>query len=204
MMIRTFCVALLILLSSIISCQASVDEYLVKYSNAQVSEKQVERLRKYDYLIQFFCSICWFKPNHRVSPAFMRALILAESDGIPDAISNKGAVGLTQITPETGREAVRQIETVVGSLQFVDQEKLKELTAEALKDPAINLLLASYLISKYNNYYSGQLDLVVAAWNAGEYSLVKESGVPAYGETENLIGKVNGYYWYFLMQKEKG
>ena len=62
-----------------------------------------------------------------------------------------------------------------------------------LYDPAINILLACYLIAKYNNKFEGKLDLVVSAWNAGENS-ISDNRPPQYDETLNLIGKVNGFF----------
>ncbi len=81
---------------------------------------------------------------------------------------------------------------------------LKNFKEEDLFDPATNILLTCYLISKYNFRYDGKLDLVISAWNAGENIDSLKVGKPApYSETHNLIGKVNGYYLYLLRLKKR-
>ena len=82
------------------------------------------------------------------------------------------------------------------------RSKLKDLQPDDLYDPATNILLACYLISKYNHDYNGQLELVVAAWNAGRNSITDDLQPPNYQETLNLIGKINGYYIYLLDKKK--
>ncbi len=81
---------------------------------------------------------------------------------------------------------------------------LKNFKEDDLFDPATNILLTCYLISKYNFRYNGKLDLVISAWNAGENIGSLKIGKPApYSETHNLIGKVNGYYLYLLKLKKR-
>jgi len=59
--------------------------------------------------------------------------------------------------------------------------------------------LTCVLISKYNYLYDGKIELVLSAWNAGENVAPLKNKLPVnYQETENLIGKVNGYFLYFL------
>jgi soluble lytic murein transglycosylase-like protein len=79
---------------------------------------------------------------------------------------------------------------------------LKNLQPDDLFDPAVNILLACYLISRYNHRFKGRLDLVITAWNAGENTNSLSQGRHApYQETENLIGKVNAYYVYLLRHR---
>jgi soluble lytic murein transglycosylase-like protein len=84
----------------------------------------------------------------------------------------------------------------------VNNDRLRNLTPRDLYDPAVNLLLASFLIAQYNVEFDGRLDLVVAAWNAGK-GAVKNGRPPAYGETLDLIGKVNAYFVFFLQQQDQ-
>jgi len=181
----------------------SLKKYVTKYKEIQVTQKQHNRLARYDHLIKYFSSFSFFRPRHKVNPDFIRALILAESDAIPRAISNKEARGLTQITYGTGKEAADELVKKNIHFRYVNKRKLQYLTKEDLYDPAVNILLSCYLIAKYNYQHKGKLDLVVSAWNAGEYS-IKNKKPPEYKETLNHIGKVNGYFIYFLNKKNKG
>lgn len=182
---------------------AALKQYVTKYRQIQVTRKQQQRLDRYEKLIQYFSSFSFFRPRHKVNPDFIRALILAESDGNPRARSSKNAKGLTQIIYSTGKQAARELAQKNIRFRYVSKRKLRNLQPEDLYDPAVNILLACYLISKYNYQHKGKLDLVVSAWNAGEYS-IKNKKPAQYKETLNHIGKVNGYFVYFLKRKNKG
>ncbi len=183
------------------AARASLRTYVKKYSSIEVSVQQIRRLRRYDHLIEYFSSFSFFQPRHKVNPDFIRALILAESDGNPRARSRKDARGLTQIIYPTGRQAARELLQKNIRFRHVSRSQLENLRPGDLYVPEINILLACYLISKYNYTFQGKLDLVVSAWNAGENSIVGNQ--PAqYRETLNHIGKVNGYFIYFLRQKQ--
>ncbi len=177
--------------------QASLAHYVNKYKMIKISREQEKRLARYNYLINYFCKFSYFQPHHKVNPDFVRALILAESNGDPAARSNKDARGLTQITYATGKQAAMALAWKPVYFRYVSKKTLQNLRPADLYNPAVNILLACYLIAKYNYQYQGKLDLVVSAWNAGEYSVVGDR--PAqYKETLNHIGKVNGYFIYLL------
>lgn len=170
-----------------------------KYQDSSVHRKSIEKLIRYDHLITYFSGFGYFHPKHRVSPDFIRALILAESNANPKAVSSKNALGLAQILFTTGQQAARELAGSHPPFRYVPQEKLQNLQEDDLFDPAVNILITCYLVAKYNFKFDGRLDLVVSAWNAGEYtkSLSRKSHAP-YPETEDLIGKVNAYYVYLL------
>jgi len=205
LVLRSFVPVLLItalLLPSAEPAQAALHHYVKKYKAIQVRPDQEKRLARYDHLIRYFCSFSFFQPRHKVNPDFIRALILAESDANPRARSNKDARGLTQITYATGKLAATELARKNIHFRYVSKKRLQNLRPKDLYDPATNILLACYLIAKYNYQNKGRLDLVVSAWNAGEYSI--SNGKPAqYKETLNHIGKVNGYFVYFLSKKKK-
>ena len=182
---------------------SSLRKYVTKYKEIQVTQKQHQRLARYDHLVTYFSSFSFFRPRHKVNPDFIRALILAESDANPRAKSNKEARGLTQITYDTGKAAANELVRKNIHFRYINKRKLQHLTKADLYDPAINILLACYLIAKYNYQHNGKLDLVVSAWNAGEHS-IKNKKPAQYKETLNHIGKVNGYFIYFLNRKNKG
>jgi len=106
---------------------------------------------------------------------------------------------LGQILFTTGKRAASELAQTGYSFKYVKHFRLLHLRRKDLYDPAINILLTCYLISKYNNEYDGKLDLVLTAWNAGDNTESLDSSLPApYHETFDLIGKVNGYYLYLL------
>ena len=129
-------------------------------------------------------------------------MILAESSADPQAISSKGALGLGQIILTTATQAGRELAQSKTHFRYVSKKKLINLTKNDLFDPAVNILLTCYLISKYNFKFDGKIDLVLTAWNAGENTESLTYGRHApYRETEDLIGKVNAYFVFFLKNR---
>jgi len=115
------------------------------------------------------------------------------------AVSDKNAIGLCQIQPDTAKNAGYELAHKNMQFKYVNKNKLVNLSEDDFFDPAINILLACYLISKYNNKFDGKIELVLTAWNAGQYTDSLNYNEPAsYPETLDLIGKVNGYFLYFL------
>lgn len=193
-----------VILGIILSAPANADlfTYVNKYQSTSVSENAMNRLQRYDYLIDYFTSFSYFEPNHKVSADFVRALILAESSANPRAVSHKEAFGLGQIILTTGQQAGRELYNAKKLFKYVPQASLKNISSEDLFDPAVNILLTCYLIAKYNYKFEGKLELVISAWNAGENTKSLAQGRHApYIETQNLIGKVNGYYLFLLKNK---
>jgi soluble lytic murein transglycosylase-like protein len=87
----------------------------------------------------------------------------------------------------------------------VDERRLKWLKGEDLYDPAINLLIASYLSATYLERFQGRTDLVVSAWNAGPESVVRYGNrPPPYRETRQLLARVHGYMVHFDDGRQPG
>jgi soluble lytic murein transglycosylase-like protein len=185
-----------------VPAQGSSKQYVRKYWQIEVSQDQVRKLSRYNYLIDYFSAFSFFKPRHKVNPDFIRSLILAESNADHRARSCKGARGLTQIIYPTGKKAAKELAAQGIDFRHVSKQKLLNLKPDDLYNPAINILLSCYLIAKYNHQFQGKLDLVVSAWNAGAGSIVNNKP-PNYRETRNLIAKVNGYFVYFLQRRPR-
>ncbi len=193
--------AILLCLSSVEA--AELKSSINRYKGTVVSEETLDQLEPYNKYINYFSQFTFFRRNHKVSPDFIRALIIAESNVDPRAVSSKNAMGLGQIIYTTGQEAARELARSRFTFKYVDKKKLAALQKEDLFDPATNILLTCYLISKYNYKFNGRLELVLSAWNAGENHKALSDGQPVpYAETMNLIGKINGYY-ISLLQKKK-
>lgn len=191
---------LFLLLST--TCWSNLNNSVQKYKNSEVNQNELRDLARYDHLIKYFSNFAYFVPKHKVSPDFVRALILAESGAKSEAVSSKNALGLGQIILSTGRQAAKELSTSKTHFKYVSKSRLSNLSRTDLFDPATNILLTCYLISKYNHKFDGRLELVVSAWNAGEYTESLTYGKHApYRETENLIGKINAYYIYLLKNR---
>src|SRR5450631_2178837 len=111
--------------------------------------------------------------RHRVDPALIRAVIQTESNWNPIALSNKGAGGLMQLIPTTAhRFGVNDV--------FNPQQNI---------DGGVHYLKT--LLERYN----GNLDMALAAYNAGEGAVDRAHGVPAFRETRNYVQKVQDAYF---------
>ena len=116
--------------------------------------------------------------QHEMDPFLVEAVVKAESDYDPMAISRAGAQGLMQIMPMTGMD----------------------LGLENPFDPKENLDAGIRHLKKLMAKYSNNLDLALAAYNAGEMSVQKYKGVPPYPETLDYIQKIKKYYSQFSVQ----
>ena len=92
--------------------------------------------------------------KYSIDPLLVEAVMKRESNLNPNAVSNKGAVGLMQIMPKTAREIAGQLD-------------IPDYTAEMLKNPELNIMFGSYYLSQLMSYYNKNLILVLAAYNAG-------------------------------------
>jgi soluble lytic murein transglycosylase-like protein len=111
--------------------------------------------------------------RHRVDPALVRAVIETESNWNPGAFSRKGAIGLMQLIPTTAQR--------FGANDAFNPKQNVDAGVRYLKT----------LLERYN----GNLDLALAAYNAGEGAVDRAHGIPAYRETRNYVQKVqNAYY----------
>ncbi|MDR3195391.1 MAG: lytic transglycosylase domain-containing protein [Endomicrobium sp.] len=89
-----------------------------------------------------------------VDALLVRSVIKRESDLNPEAVSNKGAVGLMQIMPKTAREVAVEL-------------SVSDYSSDKLKDPQINIMFGAYYLRKLLDYYNNNLILALAAYNAG-------------------------------------
>ena len=172
-------------------------DYIKRHADSIPPKKTRKRLEKFEHLINYYSTLSFSRAGHTVSSNFLRALVSAESAANPYAVSDKNAIGLSQITPATGKMAAKELYELDFDFKYVDEQKLKNLQPSDLFDPAINLLICVYLMDKYNRDYGNNLVLTISAWNAGPGSIKQYNGYPPYEETLNLVGRVNSYYHYY-------
>lgn len=107
-----------------------------------------------------------------LSPRLVQALVQVESGYNPRALSNKGAMGLMQLMPDTARE----------------------LGVTDAYDPDQNLRGGTRYLWQMIRRYQGNLELALAAYNAGPTAVSRYGGVPPYAETQRYIAKVMALY----------
>jgi soluble lytic murein transglycosylase len=111
---------------------------------------------------------------HRLPPALVKAVIAAESDFDPRAVSRAGAQGLMQLMP-----------TTAANLGVADP-----------LEPTQNVHGGvSYLRSLLDRY--GDLTRALAAYNAGPEAVDLYGGVPPYRETRAYVDRVLTYYRHY-------
>jgi hypothetical protein len=111
--------------------------------------------------------------RHQVDPALVRAVIETESNWNPSAVSRKGALGLMQLIPTTAQR--------FGVNDAFSPKQNVDAGVKYLKS----------LLERYN----GNLDLALAAYNAGEGAVDRAHGVPAFRETRNYVQRVQEAYF---------
>jgi soluble lytic murein transglycosylase-like protein len=111
--------------------------------------------------------------RHRVDPALVRAVVEAESNWNPSAVSRKGALGLMQLVPGTAERFG------VGDA-FNPRQNL---------DGGVRYLRT--LLERYN----GDLNRSLAAYNAGEHAVDRARGVPRLWETRSYVQRVLDSYF---------
>jgi len=111
--------------------------------------------------------------RHNVDPALVRAVIETESNWNPSAYSRKGAGGLMQLIPSTAQR--------YGANDVFNPQQNIDAGVSHLK----------WLLERYN----GNLDLALAAYNAGEGAVDRAHGIPAFRETRNYVQKVQDAYF---------
>lgn len=109
---------------------------------------------------------------HNLSPALIKAIIKAESNGERFAVSPKGAQGMMQLMPFTA----------------------KRLNVSDPFDPIENIEGGVKYIKELLGTFGGNLVHAVAAYNAGPAAVKKYGGIPPYAETRLYVQRVMIYY----------
>jgi len=107
-----------------------------------------------------------------VDPELIAAVMKTESNFNRWAVSSKGAKGLMQLMPETGKR--------FGVQDFFDPRQNIDGGVRYLK----------FLL----NMFHGNIDLSLAAYNAGENLVARIGGIPEISETKNYVKSIRGVY----------
>lgn len=107
-------------------------------------------------------------PQYGVYPRLALAIIRAESNFNPTAVSSKNAQGLMQLIPET---AVR-------------------FNVAKPFDPEQNIRGGLAYLRWLLAYFKGDVSLVAAAYNAGEGAVNRFGGIPPFAETQGYVKRI--------------
>ncbi|WP_291012039.1 transglycosylase SLT domain-containing protein [Hydrogenophaga sp.] len=107
-------------------------------------------------------------PEYGIHPGLAVALIRAESNFDPQAVSTKNAQGLMQLIPET-------------AARFRVTKPF---------DPEQNIRGGMAYLRWLLAYFQGDVDLTVAAYNAGEGAVDRFGGIPPYAETRGYVKRI--------------
>jgi soluble lytic murein transglycosylase-like protein len=109
---------------------------------------------------------------YQIPEQLVRAVIKVESDYDPRAVSYAGARGLMQLMPETA----------------------ERLGVKDINDPRENIFGGVRYLRVLANLFNGDLELTVAAYNAGEGAVITYGGIPPYAQTRDYVVKVTRFY----------
>jgi soluble lytic murein transglycosylase-like protein len=110
--------------------------------------------------------------RYGIDAQLVRAIIKVESDFNVNARSHKGAQGLMQLMPDTAR--LHNVANVY--------------------DPDENIEGGVRHLKSLLEHYRGELELTLAAYNAGMKAVEKYGGVPPFAETKEYIRRVLSHY----------
>jgi len=110
--------------------------------------------------------------TYGVDARLVHAVISAESNYNPNAVSRTGAQGIMQLMPDTAR-------------RYGVQNSM---------DPIENIHAGTKYLRDLLAMFKGRMDLAIAAYNAGENAVLRSNGIPPYAETRNYVPRVLGFY----------
>jgi len=143
---------------------AVVDESVDEEPVAEPAEEPKPRLTMTD----IHAHIKQVALRHGISPLLVAAIIEAESEFNPRAVSRKGARGLMQLMPATA----------------------SSLSVRNSFDPYENIDGGVRHLRRLLDRFHGNIPLAVAAYNAGEQTVINYHGVPPYRETRRYVAKI--------------
>lgn len=110
--------------------------------------------------------------TYNLPASLITAVIKAESGFNPKAVSSKGAVGLMQLSLSTR----------------------KAMNVTNPFDPVQNILAGARYLRHLLDRFNGNVEMAIAAYNAGPEAVKRHGGIPPYAQTRAFVPKVMEYY----------
>jgi len=117
--------------------------------------------------------VVFYAKKYQIQPELFVALVTQESQWKVGVVSPKGAVGLTQLMPETGK-------------RFGCQPNERT-------DPDKNIECGAKYFRWLLNRFKGDERLALAGYNAGENAVARYNGIPPYEETRNYVKNITAH-----------
>ena len=133
----------------------------------------LEARRRFLHRLPYGTAIAGAAERHHVDGLLLAAIVEVESDFSARAVSSQGAMGLMQVIPD-----VAQDYDVEGDLL----------------DPYVNLDVGSRYVGGLLKDYQGDLQMALAAYNAGPGVVDRYKGIPPYAETRSFVRDVLAQY----------
>ena len=130
------------------------------------SDHDIARYTRYDDWIHSAAAL------YQIPEQLVRAIIRCESDYDPRAVSVSGARGLMQLMPDTA--SLMQVRDI--------------------DDPRENIFGGVRLLRILANEFNGDLELTIAAYNAGDGAVIRHGGIPPYAQTRDYVVNVTKFY----------
>ena len=119
---------------------------------------------------------------NQLDMALLQAVIVAESGFDAKAVSPKGAMGLMQVMPATAER------------YGITSDRAGSVSSK-LADPKTNIHTGARYLRDLVNMFPGQLELAIAAYNAGEGAVHRAGNkIPNFRETQNYVRTVMQLY----------
>ena len=153
-----------------LSLQTSQDKEInVKKEDISLSNRTIKGEKSFSPIIQKAAS------RHNIDPALVKAIIMAESNYNPRAVSKKGAQGLMQLMPVTARS----------------------LGVNDAFNPEQNIHAGVRYFKSLLKQFNGDVSLALAAYNAGSSNVRHYKGIPPFKDTKRYLKKVYRYYEFY-------
>jgi len=147
----------------------------VQYRFFRKETKEVAEKGSVKQLIKHYASV------FHLDDSLVKAVIKVESNYNPKAQSQKGAQGLMQLIPETARD----------------------MNVKDPFNPEDNIRGGSRYLRLMLDRFGGNLELALAAYNAGPEAVKRHGGIPPYDETRNYVQRVKKYFYHYRQNQDE-
>ncbi len=149
------------------------------YLEIQIAYEPIQMVENYSFTTtgrietndDYAALIRHYATRYNLNEYLVQAVIKAESNFDPYAVSKAGAQGLMQLMPATAAE----------------------MSIRDSFDPGQNIAGGTQYLFKLLKLFDNDLDLALAAYNAGPGNVKKYGGIPPFKETRNYVVKVKRY-----------